>query len=63
VDGAGAFVALVADGIVASGAAIATRDAETVLAIPRDASYVRAQLVDARGNVLALTNPLWMREG
>jgi hypothetical protein len=56
VDGFGAFVALVADGIVVAGEAIATRDAEIALRIPRDARYVRAQLVDGRGNVLALTN-------
>ncbi len=61
VDGFGAFVALVADGIVVAGEAIATRDAEIALRIPRDARYVRAQLVDGRAKVLALTNPLWTR--
>jgi len=39
-----------------------TRDDQAVLLIPRDARYARAQVVDARGNVLALTNPLWLRD-
>jgi len=41
---------------------VATRDDQAVLLIPRDARYARAQVVDARGNVLALTNPLWLRD-
>jgi len=62
VGAAGAFVVLIADGVVASGAPVATRDDQAVLLIPRDARYARAQVVDARGNVLALTNPLWLRD-
>jgi hypothetical protein len=62
VGAAGALVALIADGVVAAGTAVATRDDEALLRIPRDARYVRAQLVDARGNVLAVTNPLWSRD-
>jgi hypothetical protein len=62
VDSPGASVALVADGAVVDGAAIATADAAVRLRLPRDARYVRAQLVGARDAVLALTNPLWLRE-
>jgi hypothetical protein len=60
VDASGAILALIADGAIADGASIATADAAVSLRIPRDARYVRAQLVDARETVLALTNPLWL---
>ncbi len=62
IDSAGTFVVLVADGIVAAGDAVAEREWERAFPIPRDARHVRAQVVDAHGAVLALTNPLWLRE-
>jgi hypothetical protein len=61
VGAAGAAVALVADGRVASGGAIGSHDEQVTLRIPPDARYVRAELLDARGLVLALTNPIWPR--
>ena len=30
-------------------------------AVPRDANYVRAQVVNDRGEMQALTSPLWRR--
>lgn len=61
VGASGASVALIADGVVAAGGAIATDDAELALRIPADARYARAQLVGAGGAILALTNPIWLR--
>ena len=58
--GAGTILALVADAGVVRADAIDTDDYERRVDRPRGARYLRAQLIDAAGSVLALTNPLWL---
>ncbi len=56
----GAAIQLVGDAGVIDAAAIDADDVERRIALPRGARYVRAQVTDAAGTVLALSNPLWL---
>ena len=58
--GAGTTLALVTDAGVARAEAIDANDYEGRVDPPRGARYIRAQVMDATGSVLALTNPLWL---
>ena len=60
--GAGATLTLHSSAGQLAAEPVADPDEWTVShAVPRDATYVRAQLSDASGAVLALTSPLWRR--
>ncbi|HEX5506743.1 MAG TPA: CehA/McbA family metallohydrolase [Thermomicrobiales bacterium] len=59
----GAALLLVTDRGCAHAAAITSADQEIALPLPAGRAYARAQLVDAAGCVLALTNPLWLDGG
>jgi hypothetical protein len=56
----GAILALVADGSVGRAEAVDAADWERPIAPARGARYVRAQLMDTAGALLALSNPLWL---
>lgn len=60
VGAAGATLLLVAAGRAVWAAAIAHEDHQVQVPFPAGAPYLRAQLVDACGRVLALSNPLWL---
>ncbi len=55
----GASLQLVSDAGIVGACAIDGDDVERPVALPRGARYVRAQVTDAAGSVLALTNALW----
>jgi hypothetical protein len=62
VRGGGGTLSLITD--VSPIAASAVTDANewtATFTVPRDAAYVRAQLANDRGELLALTSPLWRR--
>ncbi len=56
-----AFVLLSNAGAVHS-AAVDSPAWDASIEVPRDARYVRAQLVDGIGEVQALTNPVWAEQ-
>ena len=55
----GASIHLVSDAGVVDAAAIDADDVDRRIALPRGARYLRAQVTDATGSVLALSNPFW----
>lgn len=59
VGAAGATLMVIADGVTISAAAIGDDDWSTELPLPPDYGYVRAQVVDQFGNMLALSNACW----
>jgi hypothetical protein len=60
VRGGGGTISVMTDvGTIASAAVTDPDEWTATYAVPRDAAYVRAQLGDERGDVLALTSPLW----
>jgi hypothetical protein len=60
--GGGAVLALVTDVGRIAGAVVTDADEwNASYTIPRDARYVRAELANARGEMQALTSPLWRR--
>lgn len=56
----GAALQLVGDVGVIDATAIDADDVERRIRLPRGTRYVRAQVTDAAGSILALTNPLWL---
>lgn len=59
VGAAGATLMMIDDAGCVDARAIADEDASAECPFPRGASYVRAQIVDRLGAVLALSNPVW----
>lgn len=60
VGAAGATLILISDGACVGATAVTGDDLEHRIALPPRARYLRAQLLDTRGQMLALTNPLWL---
>ncbi len=58
--GQGTALLLISDvGAIAASAVTDAEEWTASYAVPRDATYVRAQLANDRGELLALTSPLW----
>jgi hypothetical protein len=57
--GEGCALVLISDAGVARSAAVSAAVWDLSAEVPRAARYVRAQLVDAAGELQALTNPVW----
>src|SRR5438093_845756 len=58
-DGAGAVLVLLSEAGAVETAAVSDPAWDRTFDVPAGASYVRAQLAGANGNIRALTNPLW----
>ena len=58
-DGAGGALLLIGDRGVCDARAVTANAWTTSFTTPSDTAYVRAQLVDATGQVAALTSPVW----
>ena len=59
-DGRGTALLLIGEGGVIEAQPVESDEATTTLAVPGRTSYVRAQLVDSSGEVVALTSPIWL---
>ena len=57
--GAGAALLLVSDTGCVAAAPVGTETWNAAFDVPGGARYVRAEVVDATGLVLALSNPIW----
>jgi hypothetical protein len=53
-------VIVIGDGLVVAAQAVLSDDATLSVAVPPRTTYVRAQLVNARGEIVALTSPIWL---
>jgi len=58
--GRGMGVIVIGDGLVVAAQAVLSDDATLSVAVPPRTTYVRAQLVNARGEIVALTSPIWL---
>jgi hypothetical protein len=58
--GRGSGVLLIGDGDVVAAQTVPSEETSLTLAIPPRTTYIRAQLVDARGEITALTSPIWL---
>lgn len=58
----GAALMLITDGACAATSPIAEPDWEEPFPYPPDAAYVRAQVVDTTGTILAVSNPVWRED-
>ena len=61
-DGEGCGLVLVSDAGVVHAVAVTAAAQDVPLDAPSGARYIRAELVDASGEVSALTNPVWSDE-
>jgi hypothetical protein len=61
-DGEGCALVLFSDAGAIHGAAVDSPAWDFSIEVPRDTLYLRAQLVDAIGEVRALTNPVWAEQ-
>lgn len=59
--GTGAMLLITDAGCIATSAVSDPDDWSNSYRVPRDATYVRAQLANDRGELLALTSPIWRR--
>jgi hypothetical protein len=58
--GGGGTMSVITDvGSIAAAAVTEPDEWTATFTVPRDAAYVRAQIADDRGELLALTSPLW----
>jgi hypothetical protein len=59
-DGRGTALLLIGERGVIQAQTVESDEATTTVAVPGRTSYVRAQLVDSSGEVVALTSPIWL---
>ena len=59
VNGQDAILAAITDAGVVAAYPLRSNQVEEALQFPDNATYIRAQIVDRHGNVLALSNPVW----
>ncbi|MEA2550027.1 MAG: hypothetical protein QOE42_2625 [Chloroflexota bacterium] len=59
-DGRGTALLLIGEHDVIEARPVESEAATTTVAVPGRTSYVRAQLVDSSGEVVALTSPIWL---
>ena len=58
----GATLQVIAGGVTIAAAPITTADWRLETPLPPGAAYARAQVIDPYGNVLALSNALWVED-